>query len=187
MGAMTDSMKRLRGEVDALRMERGAMTMQRRDAVATMQAGFRKTHGEMAEKAKNERVAFVTDLAAGAMKMLGGFHKSRSAMAMRTRAERLTFVLEQKRTVASLRQAFAAEMAGAHRAWCGPFAAEMPMRGPSADAGRQPIQAEHKAVENAPVHPRPASEARETAKEERMKPQSGHPKTKGSAAKGKKM
>jgi hypothetical protein len=213
MGVMTDAMKRLRGEVDGLRGARGALvqglaigTKQRRDAVATMQAEFRETHGDMAEKAKKARVAFVTGLAADAMKTIVGFHKSRSAMAKRARAERLTFVLEQKRTVAGLRQAVAADLAGAHRFWLGPFAVEMPMREPSVDAKRQsahagykaggeestearhqPIQAEHKAVENVQVHHRPATEARETAKEEHMKRHGGHLKMKGSGAKGKRM
>jgi hypothetical protein len=212
MGVMTDAMKRLRGEVDALRDARGVLvqdlaigTRQRRDVVATMQAGFRKTHEAMAGKMKKARVAFVTDLAADAMKMIEGFHKARSAMAKRARAERLTFVLGQKRTVASLRHAVAADLAGAHRFWHGPFAVEMSVPGlsvgagrPSAHAGnkaggeestetkRHPIQAEHKAVENAHVHRHPASEAREPAKEEHMKHHGGHLKMKGGGAKGKK-
>lgn len=158
MGVMTDSMKRLRNETDALRRARGAFvldlaigTKERRDAVATMQAWFRKTHGDMAGKAKQARVAFVTDLAAGAMEMIGGFHKARSAMAKRARAERLTFVLGQKRTVAGLRHAIAADLAGARRFWRGSFAGE-------------------------------------PAQEERIKHQGGHLKMKGAAAaKGKKM
>ena len=93
MGVMTDAMKRLRGEVEALRKERGALmqdlavgTMQRRGVVATMQAEFRKTHGDMARHAKTERKAFIT---------------------------------KQKRTVAHLRKEFATDMAGAARAWLG--------------------------------------------------------------------
>jgi peptidoglycan hydrolase CwlO-like protein len=93
MGMMTDAMKRLRGEVEALRKERGTLmqdlalgTTQLRDAVATMQAGFRKTHGDMARHAKAERKAFIT---------------------------------KQKRTVAHLRKEFATDMAGAARAWHG--------------------------------------------------------------------
>jgi len=93
MGAMTDDMKRLRGEVEALRMERGALmqdlaleTKQRRDAVVMMQAGFRKTHRDTARNARAERNAFNTG---------------------------------QKRAVAHLRKEFAADMAGAARAWSG--------------------------------------------------------------------
>ena len=93
MGAMTDTMKRLRGEVEALRMAREALiqnlvpgTKQRRDAVSMLQAGFRKTHGEMARNAKAERRAYITG---------------------------------QKRAVAHLRKTFATDMAGAARAWFG--------------------------------------------------------------------
>jgi len=150
-------MKRLRGEVDALRRARGALvqdlafeTQQRRDAVAMMQAGFHKMHGQMAAKAKKARVAFVTDLAAGTMKMIGGFHKSRAAMAKQADAERSRFVLGLKRTVAGLRHAVAADLAGAHRFWFGPLAV---------DAGRSAFHAEHKAGNPGPVHSRPASEA----------------------------
>ena len=93
MGVLTDDMKRLRGEVEALRMARGALmqdlapvTRQRRDAVSMMQAGFRKTRGEMARNAKAERRAYITG---------------------------------QKRTVAHLRKEFATDIAGAARAWFG--------------------------------------------------------------------
>ena len=60
MGAMTDSMKRLRGEVEALKQDLALGTRQRRDTVSMMQAGFRKTHGEMARNAKAERRAYIT-------------------------------------------------------------------------------------------------------------------------------
>ena len=93
MGALTDDMKRLRGEVEALRMERGALmqnlaleTKRRRDAMATMQAGFRKTHRDTARNA---------------------------------RAERRAFIAGQKRAVDHLRKEFANDLAGASRAWFG--------------------------------------------------------------------
>jgi len=93
MGMMTESMKRLRSEVETLRMERGALmqdlaleTKQRRDVVATMRSDFRKTHMDMARHAKAERKAFITN---------------------------------QKRTVAHLRKELATDMAGAARAWFG--------------------------------------------------------------------
>lgn len=93
MGAMTNDMKRLRGEVESLRQERGALmqdlalgTTRRREAVAAMQAGFRKTHRDTARHARAERKAFVTG---------------------------------QKRAVAHLRKAFATDRAGAARAWFG--------------------------------------------------------------------
>ena len=111
MGAMTDDMKRLRGEVEALRVARGALmqdlalgTTRRRDAVSMMQAGFRKTHGEMARNAKAERRAF---------------SKTHGEMARNAKAERRAFITGQKRAVAHLREEFANDLAGAARAWLG--------------------------------------------------------------------
>jgi hypothetical protein len=93
MGALTDDMKRLRGDVEALRQARGALmqdlaleTRQRRDEVSMMQAGFRKTHAELSKRAK---------------------------------AERKAFIMGQKRAVAHLRKVFANDLAGAGRAWFG--------------------------------------------------------------------
>jgi len=93
MGALTNDMKRLRGEVETLRQERGALmqdlalgTMQRRDAVAALQAGFRKNasgHGP-ARPGRTQSL----------------YHG-------------------QKRVVAHLRKAFATDLAGAARAWFG--------------------------------------------------------------------
>jgi hypothetical protein len=56
----------------------------------------------------------------------------------------LTFVLGQKRAVAGLRHAVAADLAGAHRFWFGPLAAATPMRGAAVAARRPPIHAERK-------------------------------------------
>jgi hypothetical protein len=155
MGVMTNDMKRLRGEVEALRVARGTLLQdlaleakQRRDAVVTMQAGFRKTYGNLARKAKNARVAFVTDLAAGAIRTIAGFHKSRTAVAKRAGAERLAFVLGQKQAVADLRHAVAADLAGAHRFWCGPLAA--------------PLHAQRQAEDVKGKKPRPSARPRKS-------------------------
>jgi hypothetical protein len=93
MGMMTDDMKRLRGEVETLRKERGALlkdlaleTKRRRDGVATMQAHFHKIHGNMAKN---------------------------------TQAERRAYISGQKKAVAHLRKVFATDLAGASRAWFG--------------------------------------------------------------------
>jgi hypothetical protein len=172
MSVMTEDMRRLRSEVEALRSARGALiqdlalgTQPRRNAVSRMKAGFRKTHRDMARNAKNARVAFATELTDGAMRMIEGFHKSHAEMAKRGRAERLAFVksraemaksgraerlafiLDQKRSVAGLRQAVAADLAGARRSWFGSFATETPTRPKTADAKRQSARAEHKRPE----------------------------------------
>ena len=154
MSVMTEDMRRLRSEVEALRCARGALiqdlalgTQPRRNAVSRMKAGFRKTHRDMARNAKNARVAFATELTDGAMRMIEGFHKSHAEMAKRGRAERLAFILDQKRSVAGLRQAVAADLAGARRFWFGSFATETPTRPKTADAKRQSARAEHKRPE----------------------------------------
>jgi len=191
MGVIANDMRRLRTEVEALRAARGALiedlalgTQERRNAVSMMQARFRKTHKDMARKAKNARMAFVTGMAADVTGMIADFHRSRAAMAKRERAERLAFVLDQKRTVGDMRQSVAADLAGAHRFWFGPFA-EMRAQRQAVDARRhQPAQAEHKGAENAQVHFRLGAATRQTAK---AKPHGGHMKMKGGAAKGKRM
>jgi hypothetical protein len=192
MGVITNDMRRLRTEVDALRAARGALmedlalgTQERRNAVSMMQARFRKTHRDAARKARNARVAFVTGLAADVTGMIADFHKSRAEMAKRDGAERLAFVLDQKRSVADMRQNVAVDLAGAHRFWFGPCTAEMRAHRHGADARRhQQTQAEHKAGENALVHFRLGAATRETAK---AKPRGGRMKMKGGAARSKRM
>ena len=199
MGVMTGDMTRLRSEVEALRSARGALiqdlafgTQQRRNAVSRMKAGFRKTHRDLARNAKNARVAFATELADGVMRMIEGFHNSRAGMAKRGRADRLAFVLGQKRSVAGLRQAVAADLEGARRFWFGSFAAETRRRPKTADAKRQSARAEHKTggEELAKGRRQPIQAERNTAKTDPVLPSRGAAarelKMKGGARKGKK-
>jgi len=184
MGVMTDDMTRLRSEVEALRSARGALiqdlalgTQPRRNAVSRMIEGFHKSHAEMAKRGRAERLAFV---------------KSRAEMAKRGRAERLAFILDQKRSVAGLRQAVAADLAGARRFWFGSFATETPTRPKTADAKRQSARAEHKTggEESAKGRRQPIQAERNTVKTEQVLPSRGAAarelKMKGGARKVKK-
>lgn len=105
MGVLTNDMTRLCTEIRGLRGARKAIindlmrvTKDRRSAVAAMQAGFRKSHAEMARRTKANRGAFISSL-----KLI--------VIAIRQRA-------------ADLRREFAKDIAGAHQAWFGPTPAE---------------------------------------------------------------
>jgi hypothetical protein len=62
---------------------------------------------------------FVGDLETGVAAMKADFHKAHRQMAKKTAAERAEFVSDLVEKVAGLRSEFAADIAGAHQAWCG--------------------------------------------------------------------
>ena len=69
MGKMTDDMTRLRGEVDALRADRGALMQGLANGakelaieVSAMQASFAKAHTAMAKKTRRELTSFVSGI-----------------------------------------------------------------------------------------------------------------------------
>lgn len=64
MGRLTDDMTRLNSEIRAFHGSCEAFINDLKRDVAEMQADFRNTRTEMAEKTKAERVAFVSDLKA---------------------------------------------------------------------------------------------------------------------------
>ena len=66
MGKLTDDMTRLRGEVDALRSDRGALMQdlargarELANTVSAMQADFAAAHAAMARKSGEERASYV--------------------------------------------------------------------------------------------------------------------------------
>jgi len=74
------------------------VTKDRRNAVAAMQAGFRKSHAEMARRTRASRRAFISSLK--------------------------PIVTAIRQRIADLRTEFAKDIAGAHRAWFGATPAE---------------------------------------------------------------
>jgi len=126
MGNLTDDMTRLRGEVDALRSERGALmqelTRGARDLAATvsaMQSGFAAAHTAMAKKTSEEREAFVADMIREVSSLLGDFSRMRGDMARTGRNDREAFLLEMRRRVTGMRKETADDLAGARLAWHG--------------------------------------------------------------------
>ena len=93
MGKLTDDMTRLRGEVDAMRSDRGAL---------------------MQELARGAR-----DLASTVSAMQADFAAAHAAMARKTRKARVSYVARIKKQVGRLRKETAADLAGASRAWLG--------------------------------------------------------------------
>ena len=93
MGNLTDDMTRLRGDVDALRSERGAL---------------------MQELARGAR-----DLASTVSAMQSDFAAAHTAMARKTRKARASYVARIKKQVGRMRKENASDLAGASRAWFG--------------------------------------------------------------------
>ncbi len=93
MGNLTDDMTRLRGEVDALRSDRGAL---------------------MQELARGAR-----DLASTVSAMQADFAAARTAMAKKTGKARASYVARIKKQVGRIKKETAADLAGARRAWLG--------------------------------------------------------------------
>ena len=104
MGVLTDDMTRLRGEIAQLHGSLEAFVATLAPAWAAMKADFQKAHRQMAKKTAAERAEFV---------------KAHRQMAKKTAAERAEFVSDLVEKVAGLRNEFAADIAGAHRAWFG--------------------------------------------------------------------
>ncbi len=93
MGNLTTDMTRLRGEVDALRSDRGALMQ------------------ELARGAK--------DLATSVSAMQAEFAAAHKAMAKKDGKARATFVARLSKQVGRMKKENAADRAGAARAWFG--------------------------------------------------------------------
>jgi hypothetical protein len=93
MGNLTDDMTRLRGEVDALRSDRGALMQ------------------ELARGAK--------DLASTVSAMQADFAAAHATMARKTGKARVSYVARIKRQVGRMRKENAADLAGASQVWFG--------------------------------------------------------------------
>jgi len=93
MGNLTDDMTRLRGEVDALRSDRGALMQ------------------ELARGAK--------DLASTVSAMQADFAAAHATMARKTGKARASYVARIKKQVGRMRKENASDLAGASHAWFG--------------------------------------------------------------------
>jgi hypothetical protein len=99
----------------------------------------------MARRTKAERQGFIKDLGHEVATMRAGFRHAHKAMARQTKAERRAAVNRLKKTVGGMRREFALDLAGAHRAWCGPSPAEL--RAKAEGERRARIEAEQRARE----------------------------------------
>jgi hypothetical protein len=68
---------------------------------------------------RSARHGFVKDLSHHVATMKANFRRARLDMARKTKAERRAAVNHLKKTVAGLRQEFAADLQGARKAWAG--------------------------------------------------------------------
>jgi hypothetical protein len=126
MGNLTDDMTRLRGEVDALRSDRGALMQELArgakdlaSTVSAMQADFAAAHAAMAKQARGEREAFVAAVIDEVNSLLGEFSRDRNDMARKGRHDRGVFLSEMKRQVTGMCKETADDLMGARLAWRG--------------------------------------------------------------------
>jgi predicted flap endonuclease-1-like 5' DNA nuclease len=125
MGRLADDMTRLCDEIGALHSSREAFILNNlKDGVAGMRSGFRNDHADMAGEMKEALAKFVSDLKTNVSEMMTRFNTDHADMAEETTAWRQTFVSGLKDRVSGLCQDFADDIAGARRAWFGPFPAE---------------------------------------------------------------
>jgi hypothetical protein len=126
MGNLTDDMTRLRGEVDALRSDRGALIQNlARGAkeltftVSAMQADFAADHTAMAKKTGQERAAFVAAVISEVNTLLSGFSRVRDEMARKGMHDRIIYLAELRRDVMGMCKETADDLIGARFAWRG--------------------------------------------------------------------
>ena len=119
MGNLTDDMTRLRGEVDALRIDRGAWIQEMASTVSAMQADFTAAHAAMAKKTGEERASFVAAVISEVNSLLGEFSRDRNDMARKGRHDRGIFLTEMRREVTGMRKETVDDLMGAHLAWRG--------------------------------------------------------------------
>ena len=109
MGSLTQDITRLCGEITTLRDSRqdlmGHMARQTREmkgTVAGMRAGFRKAHGQMANRTRAEQAKFVSDMRADVSGMLSGFDKAHKDMAAKTKGALGKFVSHMENEVSDM-------------------------------------------------------------------------------------
>jgi hypothetical protein len=180
MGPLTESMTRLCGEIVSLRGARLTFVRDLGQDVATMKADFRRAHSEMGRRTKAERQGFVKALGHEVASLMAGFRRAHQDMARQTKAERRAGVKHLKKTVSGMRREFALDLAGAHRAWCGPTPAE---RRAKAEAERR-AKAEAERIKEAAERDRMAALA--MAKEEAVRHHAAPPGKEEAGRPGKK-
>jgi hypothetical protein len=162
-------MTRLCGEIVTLRGARLGFVRDLGQEVAAMQAGFRRTHSEMARRTKTERQDFVESLGHEVANLRAGFRRAHKDMARKTKSERRAATNHLKRTVGAMRREFALDLAGAHRAFFGPSPEEL--RAQAETERRARAAAERHAKEEAE---RQRLAALAQAKDEAIKHQAAH-------------
>ena len=126
MGNLTDDMTRLRGEVDALRSDRGALMQvlsrgvkDLASSVLAMRADFGAARAATAKEARNSRAAFVSAMSGEVNALLADYRRARGEMAFESSERRAAFCAGVQAYVAGMCMETADDLAGARLAWCG--------------------------------------------------------------------
>ncbi|MGC8658860.1 MAG: hypothetical protein ACP5U1_07275 [Desulfomonilaceae bacterium] len=109
MGALTEDIARLCGEIEALRDSRKVFESQldqetkaMKTAVGVMRDGFRRDQKSMAVRTKADRAKFVSNLDAEVSGLLKAFDKSHAEMATKTKKANAAFVSDVANHVSGL-------------------------------------------------------------------------------------
>jgi len=135
MGNLTDSMTRLRGEVDALRNDRmtlmhdlacGASDLT--TAVDAMRDDFAAAHKAMAKKTGRKLKDFVAAMTSETNSLLGAYSKDRVSMARKGKRDRANFLSKMRSEVHGMCNETADDLMGARLVWRGESQPLRPVR-----------------------------------------------------------
>ena len=182
MGNLTDDMTRLRGEVDALRSDRGALMQalsrgvkDLASSVLGLRADFGAAHAAMAKKARNSRAAFVSAMSGEVNALLADYRRAMGEMAFEGSERRAAFCAGVQKYVAGMCMETTDDLAGARLAWCGRGSGirrDMPLPKGQRAVEAPPTPPIAEARESVQPPPPPVAEAKEAVEEPRSEGES---------------
>ncbi len=110
MGMLTDSMTKLRGQIEMERSNRTTFirnlkdnVKQLKDSTSEMQSNCRNNHSIMSKKMKADQETFLSNMKLNVSNMLTAFNNNLTEMSKTSRGQRSTFLLNLKSDVANLK------------------------------------------------------------------------------------
>lgn len=121
MGMLTDSMTKLRGQIERERSNRTTFirnlkdnVKQLKDSAFEMQNNCRNNHLIMSKKMKADQETFLSNMKLGVSNMLTAFNNNLTEMSKTSREQRSTFLLNLKSDVANLKALTANTLTSIH-------------------------------------------------------------------------
>jgi len=142
-----------------------------KDEVADLLSGYRDHRNEASRETKKGLLVFIANIkysvlhmAHNVSEMMTGFQKDHADMARKGKVERKSFRSSLNQDVTDLREAFAEDISGAHKAWVGPTSAErkaQAMRRAREEAKREKAEVSAEVREEPSAAMTPKAEVRE--------------------------